>query len=227
MIEVCRFEKKYEISKIEGMLLKKKLELVMKHDRYNKENIYKVKSLYFDSIYDKDFHDKQNGLKDRKKVRIRFYGNNTNFLKLELKEKLNEISRKQSIVIDKEIANALINEKYEVLRLLNNPIAEKIYFIMQCGYYKAKCMVEYDREAFYLKENNIRITIDSNISTTETNLDIFAKNRMLYPSLIKGDVLEVKYSNFLISHIKGILDGVNKQEISISKYTNSRILSWG
>lgn len=227
MIEVCRFEKKYEISKIEGMLLKKNLEVIMKRDKYNKENIYKVKSLYFDSIYDKDFHDKQNGIKDRKKVRIRFYGNNTKILKLELKEKLNEISRKQSVVIDEEIAKALINKKYEVLRKLNSPVAEKIYFIMQCGYYKAKCMIEYDREAFYIKENNIRITIDSNISATETNLDIFADKRILYPSLIRGDVLEVKYSNFLISHIKGVLDGVSKHEISVSKYTNSRILSWG
>lgn len=227
MIEVCRFEKKYGISKIESGILKKKLEMIMKRDKYNEKNKYKVKSLYFDSIYDKDFYDKQNGIEDRKKIRIRFYDENTKFLKLEIKEKLNEVSRKKSIVIDKEIAIALIKQRYDVLKKIDNPVAEKIYFIMQCGYYKPKCMIEYTREAFYLKENNIRITIDSDIKATETNLDIFSEKRSLYPSLIKGDVLEVKYSNFLVSYIKNILDSVSKQEVSVSKYANSRLLNWG
>lgn len=95
------------------------------------------------------------------------------------------------------------------------------------GGYKPKSIVEYNRMAYLVKENNIRITFDYNIKATESSFNIFDKNLLLNPVFDKNYViLEVKYNDFLLSYIKDIINRVEKSSLSISKYCLSRTIKY-
>lgn len=220
-----RTEKKYEISYFTAAKLKKQLSMFLTEDKHNQANGYIVRSLYFDTVFDRDYWDKQNGLENRRKIRLRTYDPSSNTLKLELKEKKGENQIKRSLTITKELAQRLISGDYSCLKELNNKFADELFYIMQTNLYRPKCIVEYNRLAYIIQENNIRITIDSNIRASEVNFDIFSSSLPMY-SVSEQIILEVKYNNFLLSYVKDIIDIANKSELSASKYCVSRCISY-
>ncbi|GAA0725555.1 polyphosphate polymerase domain-containing protein [Clostridium malenominatum] len=218
---VLRTEKKYEISHFTAAQLKFKLSTTLKKDINNKGNGYMVRSLYFDTLYDNDYNDKENGIENRRKIRLRIYDPTSKTLKLELKQKQGENQLKRSLTISKETAEKLIKGDYDSLREYESELANELAYIMKKEFYRPKCIVEYDRLAYIVKENSTRITIDSNIRSTEANFDLFSSDLALIPiNSIK--VLEVKYDNFLLSYIKDVINIANKTQISISKYYLAR-----
>lgn len=93
--------------------------------------------------------------------------------------------------------------------------------------YRPKTIVEYRRKAFIAKENKIRITFDHDIAATESSFDLFDSGLLMNPVMDKSmAVLEVKYNGFLLSYIRQMLDGIDKSELSVSKYCLARQLSY-
>lgn len=222
---VMRTEKKYEISHFTVLKLKNMLQASLKEDKFNNIDGYLVRSLYFDTVYDNDYWDKENGLENRRKIRLRTYNPASEKLKLELKEKKGENQIKRSLIIDKCSSKRLINGDYSVLREIDTELSNELFYIMQTNLYRPKCIVEYNRLAYMVPENNIRITIDTNIKSTESSYDIFSTSLGLY-NVTEQNVLEVKYNNFLLSYVKDIIDIADKSEISASKYCISRSISY-
>lgn len=222
---VTRVEKKYEIDEFTATNLKAILSSTLTQDLHNLDDGYKVRSLYFDTVYNKDYFDKVDGLECRRKIRLRTYNPKSEFLKLELKEKDGQYQRKYSLTISKAVAKRIMHGEYKALKELDNQLADKLYDVMQTNLYKPKCIVEYKRSAFIVKENNTRITIDRELKASETNLDIFDENLNLN-SVTNKTILEVKYNNFLLSYVKQIIDISNKVQTSASKYCMSRCISY-
>lgn len=220
-LKVVRNEKKYYIDIDKAFRLKSLLPNILKEDKFNCNDGYIIRSLYFDTIYNNDFLDKENGLENRRKIRIRTYNLDTETIKLEIKEKKGDLQCKSSLLISKEVGESLIKGKYEVLKEYDNDLAKELYAIMSLECYRPKCIIEYKRNAYILLENNIRITIDENIRGTEESFDIFSDNLNLN-NILDSTVLEVKYNNFLFSYIKDLLCLVDSDESSISKYWNCR-----
>ena len=222
---VTRVEKKYEIDPFTAMNLKNILCKTLTQDSHNTNGGYRVRSLYFDTLYNNDYFDKEDGLEYRRKIRLRTYNPKSEFLKLELKQKEGEYQHKYSLTIPKNIGQRLIDGHYEVLKELNNNLADRLYTIMQTNLYRPKCIVEYKRLAYIVKENNTRITIDSDLKSSESNMDIFNPSLSLN-SVTGKTILEVKYNNFLLSYVKDIIDSTNKSQTSASKYCMSRHISY-
>lgn len=222
---VTRVENKYEINEFTAMSLKGILCKTLTEDSYNTDDGYMVRSLYFDTFYNNDYFDKEDGLEHRRKIRLRTYDPNAQFLKLELKQKEGEYQHKYSLTIPRSIAQRLVNGDYEGLKELNNDFANELYNIMQANLYRPKCIVEYKRLAYIVKENNTRITIDSDLRSSESDMDIFNPSLSLNPVTSKT-ILEVKYNNFLLSYVKDIIDSTNKSQTSASKYCMSRYISY-
>lgn len=223
MLDVLREEKKYNISLERANYLFGKMRQVMDGDPYNGLNKYMVRSLYFDSINDDDFLEKESGNEYRKKIRLRVYDAKANKAKLEMKEKCGVNQRKRSLVISKEDALKLIDCDYSVLLGYKEELAKELYYIMVTEVYRPKCVVQYMRQAFAAAENNIRITYDSELVSNEGYFNIFDENLCVYPIAEKDEViLEVKYNNFLLSYIKDLLECVDKTETSNSKYCRAR-----
>ena len=226
MIDVTRSEKKYLIPMVDMINLDRKLGIILKEDENNGIDGYMVRSLYFDNLDDRDFEDKVDGLDNRQKIRLRTYNVNSPYCKLEFKEKAGNSQRKRSLTITKADANRLIERDFSVLTKMDEPLAKWLYVFMTENCYYPKAIVEYRRKAFIHDVNNIRITFDTKLRATELSYDIFDENLNLYPVTKMGEnTLEIKYDNFLFSHIKEILDDYNLFQLSNSKYCRARMIS--
>jgi hypothetical protein len=93
------------------------------------------------------------------------------------------------------------------------------YAKLKSGGYRPNIIVEYDREAYYLPYGNIRITFDLNLRTYNTSTDFFSLKRPTLP-VFQDDlqVLEVKHSIPLPSHLRFILSKINASRSAISKF---------
>ena len=193
MNEVLRQEKKYLMNMADVKRLSGKLSQALMEDDHNGANGYSIRSLYFDTPYDGDFHDKVDGLLLRKKIRLWIYDPKAKTAKLEMKQKEGMYQRKRSLRLSREDAAALIDGDYGVLLKYREPFAAECYGVMCMQGYRPRTVVEYLRKAYIAKENSIRITFDSRIIATEARYDIFAEDLNLYPVLDPFNaVIEVK-----------------------------------
>ncbi|MEG1848547.1 MAG: polyphosphate polymerase domain-containing protein [Lachnospiraceae bacterium] len=226
MIDVFRQEKKYGLSLIEARKVSYRLGQVLEKDIHGgNDGGYIVRSLYFDTLNDADYYDKVDGYDNRQKLRLRSYGPDFNTARLELKEKMGNNQRKRGVLLDKEAAEKVINGEYDCLLHIDNPFAAKLYQLMCEKAYFPKCIVEYDREAFIVPTNDIRITLDSGIRASEVNLNLFEPNLQLANVEDPNNVtLEIKYNHFLLSYVKDLLSTHEYMQISASKYCIARSL---
>lgn len=226
MIDVSRREIKYQISPHEIAGLKRRLASIMRCDRHNGRDGYLVRSLYFDTPFDTDYEDKIDGYNERQKIRLRLYDPQDETVKLELKEKKGTVQRKRSLLLNREEAEQMICGRYGFLQARNEELALWLYTFMVTKCYRPKCIVEYDRFAYYLEHNDTRVTFDTGLRSGEANYNIFDKNLVLYPvrSALEN-TLEVKFSGFLFTSVKNELNRFEGMPVSSSKYCLARMVS--
>lgn len=228
MIDVSRKEIKYRVSPYEISVLKRRLAPLMQSDPHNGMKGYTVRSLYFDTLFDADYEDKIGGYHERQKIRLRLYDPEDETVKLELKEKKGTAQRKRSLLLDREEAWQMIHGQYGFLRNRNEELAPWLYMFMTRKCYRPKCVVEYDRFAYYLEHNNTRVTFDTRLRSGESSYNIFDKSLVLYPAgNIMENTLEVKFSGFLFTYIKNELNRCERMPVSSSKYCRARTASKG
>lgn len=221
--KVYRHELKFLLSQMEYRNLQCLLEVLMRKDQYlkNRQEYY-IRSLYFDSVTNQDYVGKMIGIHDRKKIRLRIYDIHTDKVKLEVKNKENDYSLKETTTIVRGDALQMSKGNYANLLKYSDHISKKVYneFVMNC--YMPKVIVDYEREAYQLPIENIRLTFDKCVRATK-NCDLFSSDLVMSPVLTREQViLEVKYNKYLPEHIKKVLSSVCMQRMSISKYCMAR-----
>lgn len=220
-IKVLRHEIKFAINETTMYNIRDKLKDVLQVDR----NIdgYDVRSLYFDSLNDIDYQEKQEGALSRKKIRLRIYGANSAIIKLEMKMKYDTHQLKESLLINKETAQELLDGNYEVLLNYKDEIAKKIYLVMRENCYMPKTIIEYKRIAF-LSQNDTRVTMDYDIKTARYYPGMFFEKNINYLDITYPNeiVLEVKYNQFIEPYINSILGNYITNKQSFSKYVMGR-----
>lgn len=223
MFKVLREEKKYLIGLEEALSKAGCLEQVMIPDSHNGPHGYLVRSLYFDTVYDTDYEEKQSGVELRRKIRLRTYDPSADSAKLEMKQKQGSRQLKRSLTVSRDDAYRIIEGDLTPLLSYSDPFAAEIYAFMQMKCYRPKTIVEYNRKAFIAKENNIRVTFDSNLVSTESSFDLFSDclnmNYVLDPYDV---VMEVKYNGFLLEYIRSLINSTDRSETSVSKYVLAR-----
>ena len=226
--DVLRCEKKYLLNLVEKVRTEAYLDRLLIQDPHNGAGGYRVRSLYFDTVFDKDFFDKKDGLETRRKVRLRIYDPLDEQVLLEIKQKQGENQRKRSLVLSRSHAERIIAGDFTPLLEYKGDFAAECYAIMETGCYRPKTIVEYDRKAYIAKENRTRITFDSGIRATESSKDFFDPHLVLNPVIDEHSaVMEVKYNGFLLSYIKQLLDCTDKTPVSVSKYLLARQQGYG
>ena len=223
MNEVLRQEKKYLLTMEQYRRMDTYFGKLLHTDKHSEKNGYMVRSLYFDTMQDQDYEDKQDGLETRKKIRLRIYDPNADFGMLEMKQKQGENQKKRSLRLSRKDAQELTKGNYQCLLNYEDPFAKECYALMNVLCYRPKAIVEYQRKAYVASENKTRITFDTAIKATESNFDIFSPTLNQYSVLDPYlTVMEVKYSGFLLSYIKEVISMEGKTSTSVSKYCLSR-----
>ena len=219
-----RNEWKYAFPKKVLPIVEDKLHRILEFDdNSNNDGRYIIHNLYFDDYFDTCALNTERGVSERYKWRIRFYGVDTNYIKLERKEKINGMCHKESCSLTEE----------EVFKLLNNDIFDLVYDtdkkllkeliidILTKGF-KPKVIVDYERIAFVEPITNIRITLDTNI-TASYDFDRFFDQDYQKIGLYNDTLMEVKFDDILPSYIKSVIESFGFTKVSFSKYYKGRI----
>ena len=220
-----RHEIKHEITYHDMIILRKRLQTVMKRDSYAKDDIYKIRSLYFDNISDKALREKIDGVNHREKFRIRYYNDDTSFIRLEKKSKKSGLGNKQMAPLTLEEAQKIIDGDYEWMKSCKDrPLILELYTKMVLQGLRPKTIVDYTREPFTFDAGNVRVTLDYNIRTGLKCTDFLNSDCITIPA---GDtntiILEVKWDNYLPEIIKDIVQLEGRRGAAFSKYAISRI----
>lgn len=222
---VFRHEFKHYINLADAMIIKNNLRLIARSDtNAGPDGKYRIRSLYFETPDDKILREKLEGINSREKFRIRYYNDDTNFIKLEKKTKINGFGNKISAPITKEECEKLLIGEIEWMRNSGDALIIELYVKMKFQQLKPKTIVDYYREPFVYKPGNVRITIDSQIETGINSKDFFSLNlptvRINAESII---ILEVKYDAFLPNVIRDLIQVKNRKATAFSKYAMCRI----
>ncbi|MCC8097143.1 MAG: polyphosphate polymerase domain-containing protein [Eubacterium sp.] len=219
-----RNEVKHYINFSQAFYLRQRLKHIMEIDSHaGKNGIYTIKSLYFDNYNDKALREKEDGLNRREKFRIRYYNNDTEFIKVEKKSKIDGLCLKQSDFVYDDDVYRLINGDYSVFGEYESEVIYELYAKMQYQLLRPKNIVIYEREPFVYKQGNVRVTIDSNIRGS-TDISAFLDDEIPAVNIFCCSILEVKWDEYLPQVVRDIIQVRNVKASSFSKYAATRFV---
>lgn len=224
-----RYEFKYFLnSQISNEIFSQSL-YFMNIDNYaiKNNNEYFVRSLYFDNDDYSNFFEKVDGVKIRKKFRLRSYDKSSlskNPIFLEMKGRVHDRIIKKRVLINRndikyfETLKNLetLNQKYGYNSLIN----EFVYDVKKKNI-KPKIMIDYNRKPLINKFGlYFRLTFDSNLVTNRRNYLFDNKEKFNLPLKYKpgNSILEVKFERSIPAWFHRIIQSYNLNRRSISKY---------
>ena len=230
-----RHEWKHEINNSDLMALRSRLSVVMKPDKNGDRGRYKIRSLYFDNLNDKALREKMDGVNRREKFRLRYYNDDTSFILLEKKSKVNGLCSKEKVRISEEIAGALTEGDTSFMtepgRISGSggipgeihPLLQEFCTKMRIQGLRPKTIVEYTRQAYVYGPGNVRVTLDYGIRTGITGTDFLNPGAVMIPAGNAPAILEVKWDEFLPSVIRDAVQLKQCRTTAYSKYAACRI----
>ena len=184
---------------------------------------YSLSSLYFDDITDSDLREKLNGVIHRKKYRLRFYNENFKSGKFEIKRKSGPTISKSSIAVKDNNISEIISGKYTCLFGYDCDFEVQSLVL---GHYRPKSIVTYDRLAFFLPYNQIRVTLDMNLRTHGYSFNLHNHlNKGISINPEGHQIIEIKFTDMLPEKILDELSKFTVARTAISKYASSRLFS--
>lgn len=222
-----RHELKYVLTPIQYILLQGRLKWVMQPDENARESgEYFIRSVYFDSPDRRALREKQNGIHDRRKYRIRFYNGDASKCRLECKEKTGTRIAKRGQPLVKAETDMLLGASPEGLTkrdsfqqnlLQQDSLLQELQLCIASEGFAPVVTVDYVREAYVLPQSDLRVTFDKEIAWGPVE-DCLNHERYLSNTYIDKVVLEVKYNEYLPGHISDILSSVGPIQTAVSKY---------
>lgn len=215
-----RHELKYPISMGEIELIKNRLKHLLPLDAHAGENgMYTIRSLYFDDYENRCFYENENGTDPREKFRIRIYNHSTSRITLECKRKERGKTLKTSCPLTPEQTKILMQGRPLPDIGQQPPLLRKLTLQMLTRRLRPVVIVEYVRIPYVYPNGNVRITLDTNVTSSkavECFLDEQIPKRPVMP--LGQQLLEVKYDEYLPDFIYRNLQLQNLQQTAYSKY---------
>ena len=222
--ERYRHEFKYLISEGQKELLRLRLKGLMAPDPHaGKSGVYNIRSLYFDDYYNSCYYDNLSGTDPRTKYRIRIYDHSAERITLERKRKERSMTRKTSELITRSDYEQLVRGEIRTDLSALPPLMRDMQLQIRSRRAHPVIIVEYDRIPFVCRSGNVRITLDTNISSARDFARFFDEKLPRRPVLQRGvQLLEVKYDEFLPDPIYRALQLDSLTQTAFSKYALCR-----
>lgn len=214
-----RHELKYIISTGEYRCLKARLDAAMSADAHTACGGERIRSLYFDDVFDSAYHEKASGIEIRKKYRIRIYNESAQLIKLECKQKFGSMTAKESVLLNMEQYRLLLCGGDCSFLLNAGEMAADMYGAMKTRLLAPSVITDYLREAYTCENGNVRVTFDSGVRAGLYDTDIFSPDLITAECLEPGTlILEVKFDEFLPAYIKKMLQIPSHRREAVSKF---------
>ncbi len=217
--KVFRHELKYLISDGEALLIKNRLKEAAKTDIHAENGSYLIRSLYFDDMWESAYTEKQAGVSQRRKYRIRIYNFRDDFISLECKEKSGNYILKRSAEISAEEFYRITGGDYAFLKDREEEVLKEFYLSCTAEGLRPSVIVDYDRTPFVYGPGTVRITFDEKIRSGFMGFDIFDSSIPVYSVLDPGKlIMEVKYTEYLPDAVKDLIEPVSSVQVAASKF---------
>lgn len=225
-----RFELKYLLTLRQAERFKSDLRAYLIPDDHGNENgRYTVASLYYDAPNLRCYWEKENGIKFRRKLRIRRYESGDVLTEespvfVEIKQRVDRVTQKRRALLSYGDALRLCNDR----QILDYDADDKAFvdevFVYLWQYnLQPMSIVRYERQAFIGTEYDIglRVTFDTSLSFQAHPLHLHEPPSSL-PLLAPGRVvMEVKVNERIPYWLTGMIAAHNLQLVRMSKYCRS------
>lgn len=217
-----RQEIKRLLSPAQRLLLEQRIRAVMPRDIHGgSDGSYTIRSIYFDTITDRAYTEKEAGISEREKIRLRFYNYQDEPVKLERKEKRGNLIYKASMTVSKETADAMMQCDFSSLPGYRNPLSDSLYAMALSEGLRPVVVVDYVRKAYTFPLGHTRITFDSELQAGSPEIPIWAPEGG-FDVLGEDTILEIKFNQYLPEHISRLLSSVPAPRTALSKYVMCR-----
>lgn len=213
-----RTEKKYSMKEAQWEELKKRIEPYIKQDQYGQHTICNI-------YYDTDSYELiRNSIESpiyKEKLRLRSYGipKENSMVFLEIKKKYEGIVYKRRISILLSEAETYLKTGKKPKGEYNKQIFSEIDYFVQFYHPKPTVFLAYDRVAFTAKDNSdIRLTIDKNIRSRESNINLTYGDEGNLLLTEKERLLEIKVPCAMPLWLANALSELQIYPASFSKY---------
>ena len=215
-----RHELKYTVTTAQLAMLRNRINHLLPLDAHVAQTgSYRIRSLYFDDYDNRCMKENENGTDPREKFRIRIYNGSSDRITLECKRKERGKTHKTSCPLTVEQTRQLMAGKILPDLAAQPPLLRKLTLQMMTRRMRPVVIVEYERIPYVYKNGNVRITLDTNI-TSSSAVERFLEPRITgRPVLPVGQqLLEVKYDEYLPDFIYRSLMLPSLQQTAFSKY---------
>ena len=225
-----RFELKYLLTLKQAEQFKTGLRNYLVPDEHGNNNgRYALSSLYYDSPGLRCYWEKENGIKFRRKLRLRRYETGEVLTEetpifLEIKQRIDRVTQKRRAVLPYGEALRLCNDR----QLPNyapedKAVIEEIFVFLLQYNLRPMSIVRYDRQAFMGTEYDIglRVTFDTSLAFQIHPLHLHERPSglpMLSPNLT---VMEIKVNERIPYWLTEMIAAHDLQLIRVSKYCRS------
>ena len=215
-----RHELKYVVSTTQIFLLKNRIANLMQKDPYaGDDGIYNIRSLYFDDYYNRCYYENENGTDPREKYRIRIYNHSLKKITLECKRKEHGKTLKTACPLTLEQTERIIQGDLLTIPEANSPLLRKFLMEVLTRGMHPVVIVEYERIPFIYRNGNVRITFDTQISSSSNVIDFLKDGIPKRPVMPMGQhLMEVKFDAYLPDIIYHNLNLNQLQQTAYSKY---------
>jgi hypothetical protein len=224
-----RYEIKYLVPSTVMPALRAALASRLELDRYSAGGGYGVWSVYYDTRDLRFYWEKIEGIRFRRKLRIRHYGDRSAVddhakVYLEIKQRVNRVTQKRRVALPYHLARDLCDNR----TLVEHDQAQRAFLEevlgLVCGLdLRPVAMTGYQREAFVGRdaEAGLRVTLDRRIRGRDRDfhLGADAENRLIVPAQLT--VVEFKANERVPYWLTDLAATLNMSVVRVSKYCQS------
>lgn len=218
-----RFEFKYHVPRAMADRIIPQMMNYMQWDPYTgDDDYYYVHTLYMDSPELKCYHEKLDGIMNRKKVRIRSYERNykgdTNIF-FELKRRSGDVILKDRTIVKGEDFRNFAENPFELLKVekYRGNFMNEFLWEYSVNRMKPVVLVNYKRKPFVSNfDRRFRVTFDYDLSFAHPcGFDFDADYEKVYHDLV---VMEVKFNGAMPKWFHDIIEEYSLTKDTFSKY---------
>lgn len=221
-----RFELKYILpAKLADAIIGSISSFVVPDSFTRTKDHYLVNSLYFDTADFLCYRQKEGGIKNRKKYRIRYYGKCEKKLTapifFEIKRKVGPVVIKSRVVINPKQMRKISFENWRKIATSYPEFFAEFYTDYKNLRLKPTLFICYKRKPYFSKyDSNFRVTFDYDIRAVRAQR---INHKIVYAQNINHHdaVMEVKFNGVIPPWFSYIIKSNNLHRSSFSKYCNS------
>lgn len=224
-----RYEIKYFVDEMKVPELRRELAARMDTDPYSPHGGYPVTSLYYDTADLRFYWEKIEGLKFRRKVRMRLYGDpaactDDTPVQVEIKQRVNRVTQKRRTALPYGVALRWLNGREDIeCDDSQRPFVNEVSGLVGNLDLRPIVTTGYLREAFVGRDADLglRVTIDHKVHGRDRDFHFAsgAENRFIIPP--KLAVVELKANERVPYWATDLTARLDMSVIRVSKYCQS------